>query len=96
VAFFSKHRAEIRTRFGEEFVSILDDKVIDHDVDYGALEERCRRTCPGKSPYLTYASALPLSDLLERFQIKVGPDEPLDREGWETAATEDALLDSDE
>ena len=94
--FFRQHRALIGERYASEFVAVLDGAAIDHDHDYRLLEARCRLTFPGRSPYLVYAGAVPLSELLSRFEIKVEVDEPSDRRAWEEQAARDATRDSHE
>ena len=86
VTFFRENRDRLQRQYGREFIAILDRQVVDSDSDYGRLEERSRKRQGDRRPFITYASSIPLMELVQRYPIESAAGVELDQKYWTDAA----------
>jgi hypothetical protein len=91
VDYFRANRKRIAKEYKDQFVAILDNKVVDCDTHLGSLGDRVRKTFPGRDPYMPYTNAMSLEEMQERFKFDAPVDWKHSREEAEAVAADEFI-----
>jgi uncharacterized protein DUF5678 len=91
VEYFNANRKKIAKKHEDQFVAILDSKVVDSDKDYGDLSARVEGSLPDRHPYLGYSNAKSLDEIFAGFETRGEVDWERLREEAEADAADEFI-----